>query len=168
MDLAGLAGLKHEGDAGAEALADEVVVQAGDGEQRGNGREFLVHAAVADDDEIDLVLLDHAAGHHGEFLKGFRQALPAAGDAEKRGERADLEAGQLHEADLGHLLIGEDGPLQLDAAAGGRAGMQEVALGAEARLGRGDDLLADAVDGRVGDLGEELLEVVVEELGFIG
>jgi hypothetical protein len=33
---------------------------------------------------------------------------------------------------------------------------------------RGDDLLADRVDRRVGDLGEELLEVIVEQARLVG
>ena len=44
----------------------------------------------------------------------------------------------------------------------------EIALGAEARLGGGDQLLADAVDGRIRDLGEELLEVIVEQARLVG
>ncbi len=32
----------------------------------------------------------------------------------------------------------------------------------------GDQLLADSVDGRVGDLGEKLLEVIVQQPGLIG
>ncbi len=44
------------------------------------------------------------------------------------------------------------------------AGLQEVALGPDRHLGGHDDLFADGVDRRVGDLGEELLEVRVEQL----
>ena len=56
------------------------------------------------------------------------------------------------------------GPLQLDAAAGRRAaGCSRLPSEPSRVSARGDELLADAVDRRVGDLGEELLEVVVEQ-----
>ena len=45
--------------------------------------------------------------------------------------------------------------------------MDEVALRAHEGLGAYDDLLADRVDGRVRDLGEELLEVVIQELRLV-
>ena len=44
VHLAGLAGLEDQADAGAQALADQVVVQAGDRQQGGHGREVAVHA----------------------------------------------------------------------------------------------------------------------------
>jgi hypothetical protein len=42
VHLARLAGLEHEADAGAQALADEVVVQAGDASSAGIGAKSLV------------------------------------------------------------------------------------------------------------------------------
>ena len=45
--------------------------------------------------------------------------------------------------------------------------LEQIALRAEARLGGGDDFLADAVDRRIGDLREQLLEVVVEQLRLV-
>ena len=61
------------------------MVQAGDGEQRGHGREFLGHTAVGEDEDVDLLFLDVAAGHHAEFFHGLRETLLAARDAEKNG-----------------------------------------------------------------------------------
>ena len=43
----------------------------------------------------------------------------------------------------------------------------KIALTADGRLRRGDEFLADAVDGRVRDLRKELFEVVVEQLRFV-
>ena len=47
-------------------------------------------------------------------------------------------------------------------------GSSRLPLRPDRRLDPHDDLLADGVHGRVGDLGEELLEVAVEELGLLG
>ena len=59
------------------------------------------------------------------------------------------------------------GHFSFEAAAVGRLRLEQVALRAEARLRRGDDLLADAIDRRIRDLREELLEVVVEQLRLV-
>jgi hypothetical protein len=63
---------------------------------------------------------------------------------------------------LGELLVREDRPLELDAAAVRGCGLSRLPSEPSSHVG-GDDLLADAVDRRVRDLREELLEVVVEQ-----
>ena len=70
--------------------------------------------------------------------------------------------------ELGELLVGEDGGLELDEPGVLGRGLEQVALRADGRLGRGDDLLADAVNRRIGHLGEELLEVAGERLRLVG
>ena len=65
---------------------------------------------------------------------------------------------------LVQLLVGQDGRVQLDLPGRPRRRVEQVALAADGGLHRHDDLFADAVHRRVGDLGEELLEVVVEQL----
>ena len=63
------------------------------------------------------------------------------------------------------MLVVQDRSPELDLARRLRPGLEQVPLGADRRLRGHDQLLADRVDGRVGHLGEELLEVVVQELG---
>ena len=74
-----------------------------------------------------------------------------------------LKPGQVHVADPRQLLVVEDRGLELDLAAGLGRRLEQVALGPDAGRDLGHQLLADAVERRVGHLGEELLEVVVEE-----
>jgi hypothetical protein len=76
------------------AFADQVVVQAGDGEQRRDRARIPGDAAVGEDEDVDLLLLDHAAGHHAELLHRLREALLAAGDAEEDREHAVLRPGR--------------------------------------------------------------------------
>ena len=128
MDLAGFAGLQNQAGARAQAFADEIMVQAGDRQQRGDRGKLAGHAAVAEDDHIGLVLLDQAAGHDAELLHRLGKAALAAGDAEENGQRAHLEPRQFHPADLGKLLVRQHRPLELDAPAGRRLGMQQIAL----------------------------------------
>ena len=168
MHFPRLAGLQDDARPGAQALAEEVVVQAGDRQERGHGRVVAVHAAVAQDDDVDLALLDHAAGHHRRFPPATWPAPVSAADPEEDRQDADPQARPVHPADLRQVLVGEDRPLELEAPAGRRPGVQEIALGTEAGLRRGDQFLPDAVDRGIGDLREEPLEIIVEEPRLVG
>jgi hypothetical protein len=55
MDLARLAGLEHEPRAQARALAHEVVVDGGDGQQRRDRRARRADAAVGEHDDVRAV-----------------------------------------------------------------------------------------------------------------
>ena len=57
---------------------------------------------------------------------------------------------------------------QLQRVAVLRGGREDIALGADVADERHDHLLADGVDGRVGDLREQLFEVVEERLRLVG
>jgi hypothetical protein len=63
MDLARLAGLEHEAGLQARALADEVVVDRPDGEQRRHRRALATERAVGEDEDVDAL---------GERRVGFR------------------------------------------------------------------------------------------------
>ena len=167
VHLARLTGFEHEADAGAQAFANEIVVQAGDGEQRRDGREIFGHSAVGEDEHVDLILLNELARGGAQIVHRLGEAFFAASGAEQGGQHVHLEAGELHAADLAELLVGDDGPIELDTAAGRRSGRKQVALGTEAGLGGGDDFLADTVNRRVRDLREELLEIIVEQARLV-
>src|ERR1035437_10509020 len=72
--------------------------------------------AVAEDEDVDLLLLDHPTGYHADFLQRLRQALLATRDAEQRGQHAHLEAGEIGAADFRKFLVGQHGPLQIGRA----------------------------------------------------
>ena len=163
MHLARFAGLEHEARARAQPFADQVVMQARHRHQRRDRREILVDPAVAQDDDVDFLFLDQAPCHQAQLFHRLHETFLAAAHAEQDRQHADAQARQVHAADTRELLVGDDRILQLEAAAIRRLRVQQVAFGAEARLGRGDDLLADAVDRRVRDLREQLLEVVVQQ-----
>ena len=55
MDLAGFAGFENQPDLRALAVGHEVVMQAGDGEERGDRGELLVEPAVGEDQDIDTI-----------------------------------------------------------------------------------------------------------------
>src|ERR1700740_2898066 len=57
---------------------------------------------------------------------------------------------------------------KLESVAVLRSLIEDVALGADVADERHDEFFADGIDGRIGDLGEELLEVVEERLRTVG
>ena len=66
-------------------------------------------------------------------------------------------------ADLGQVAIRQEGLLEHQLTAVRRRLVEQVLLRADKRLERGDELLADRVEGRVADLSEELTEVAEEQ-----
>src|SRR5690606_7021587 len=97
-----------------------------------------------------------------ELVEGPLQTDASLVGREKRVEGGGLESVERHFADLGELLVVQQRVVEADHAAALRTGIEEIALGPEERLRRGDQLLADTVERRIGDLGEDLLEVIVE------
>ena len=65
--------------------------------------------------------------------------------------------------DLGELVVVDDREREGELPAAFRAGGEEVGFGTDCRRHRGDDLLTDGIERRVGDLGEQLAEVVEEQ-----
>ncbi len=145
-----------------------------DQQQAGDGHEVGVGVAVREHHDArppeDGLL--HLGAH---LLEGLAQSFPgrdlAAGGEEPvdgEGPPARHQAVLVHIQQGGQLVVGEHGPRQHDLVAGVGTGGQQVALGTDRRRQRGDELLPDGVQGRVGDLGEELAEIVVEEAGPAG
>ena len=100
------------------------------------------------------------------------QAVAAAGRVEAAVDDVRGEAGHVavvvdvHE--LGQVLLANDGERQGHQAAGGRARVEQVLLGADVGREGGDELLADRVQRRVGHLREQLVEVVVKQPRLVG
>lgn len=171
VDLADVPGLDEQPDLGALLGADEVVVDGGGEQQRGDRRVLGVGVPVGEDDEAG-VELDGGVGLGADLLDALGEGLAAAGDAVEPGEGDGLHAGHVAVGvdvdELGQLVVVDDRERQGDGATGGRGGLQQVALRAERRVQRGDQLFADGVQRRVGDLREQLGEVVEEQPGALG
>ena len=90
-------------------------------------------------------------------VQGIGQGRPLV---VQQGDGLHMEAGPVHVADLHQIHGGENGVVNLQDSAVFRPLLQQIAAGAGVDGGIGDDLLPDGVHGRVGHLGEELLEVV--------
>ena len=68
---------------------------------------------------------------------------------------------------LGQVVAVDHRQRQQDLAARAAARLEQVGLGPDGGRQRGHQLLADGVERRVGHLGEELGEVVVEQAGAV-
>ena len=167
MHFARLAGFDDDADAGTQTFANQIVMEARDREQCRNRRELTIDATIAQDEDVHFLFLDQSARHQANFFHRLHQAFLAARDAEEGRQHADTQARQIHAADLGEVFVGDDRPLELEAAAIRGLRIQQVAFRAQACFGRGDDLFTDRIDRRIRDLREQLLEIVIEQARFV-
>ncbi len=175
VHLARRPGLDDEPGGRAHPQLDQVLVHGGGREQRGNRQAVGADLAVGQDQDV-LPLRDRVdrvrrqARERG--LHAVRAPCRRVADVELLGvERAARE--ELDVPELLHVLGGEDRLLDLEPHRRlGDAGLvvdrEQVRARPDERHEAHHQLLADRVDRRVGDLREQLLEVVVEDLGPVG
>ncbi|GFZ47935.1 hypothetical protein JCM24511_05682 [Saitozyma sp. JCM 24511] len=162
VHLASLARLDHDGDVGTLLLLDEVVVNTTGSKDGGERDSVGAGGAVRQNDDleagvdgVDRLLTDAV---EGVAVTGETLGLV---ESDVNGDGRPVRVGHLHVLDGVHLLDGEDGRLEVETVALVRAHLEEVALLADHGLEGHDDRLSDRVDRGVGDLGEQLTEVVV-------
>ena len=162
MHFTRLARLDNQAHLRAGALAHEVMVHSGGGQQAGNGSHVVIHATVREDQDIAAVL-DCSCRGEAKLFDRLHQTLGSFRSLEKHRQRLRLEAsiGLVRKLrQFRELVIVDDGILQLDLVAALGLRIEQVALGADGRIDRGDDLFADRIQRRIGDLREKLLEVI--------
>ncbi len=171
VHLACRAGLHHQPGLGAQAGAHQMMVHGGGGQQGGNGDVMGVHSTVGEDE--DVVALAHGLlGGRAEPLQGLLHAGGALlrGIADVQGAGAEGPAGVAVDlADALQVFIGENGLVHFQAHVTARLiQVQQVGARTDERHQGHHQFLADGIDGRIGDLGEVLLEIVEQGLGPIG
>ncbi len=177
-DLTRLAGFDNQGDLGTGFLAHQVVMDGGEGEEAGDGSVLFVEAAVGKDQQR-VAGLDGQRGAAAERIEGALEVegaifggLAGAGiggaHGEEGGQRGGEEIAVGDAAQLFERAVAEDGMGQLERVAVARGLIKNIALCADVANERHNHLFADGIDGRVGDLGEELLEIVEQGLGAVG
>src|SRR5690606_9132689 len=169
--FAGVAGLGDQADLVAGLLPDQVVVDGAGEHERGHGGAAGAGAAVAEHQDAGAVG-DGAVGFGADLgeAPGERgaAAVDLVGAVEDVHPEGGVAAGGAGGADRGEFGVVEDGGGQHDPAAVLGGAGQDVLLGAEGDAEAGDQLFADGVQRRVGDLGEALGEVVEELPGALG
>ncbi len=171
MDLARVARLEEQRAARARALTDEMMVDTRRCEQARDRRALLGHAAIREDD-------DRVAGTHGVArlcLKALHRALqrraafPRVVNHRQRHGPETLEVRVILDvAQLCQLIVVDDRIANIDLPARFGLWQQQVPLRPDRRLHRRHELFADRVERRIGDLREELLEIVVEQPRALG
>ena len=162
-NLARLTALDDEGDLRPLLLLDETVVHRSHGEQAGDGRVGCVDAAIGDDEQR-VTGVDGMRSAAAEIVEGVAQTFFAVRSAEKCRQSGGEQIAGGNAAQFLKLAVGEDGMRQAEGVTVLRSLVENVALSADVADERHDELFADGVDGRIGDLGEELLEVVEQRL----
>ena len=143
-----------------------MVVHGGHRQQRRDRRLGVIGVPVGDDQRAGA-LRDRVAGADAQVLQRVGKPLAATFDVVERPQHRRLEPGCSPSSLMWTILfsssLSSTGQLQHDLTAGRRGRFEQVVLGAHHPRHRGDDLFADGVQGRVGHLGEEFDEVVVEQ-----
>ena len=167
VDLARLAGLEQEGDAGAFDRAQQVMVDGAAREQGRYGDPVGAGRAVGQGDEAAAVV-DRLLGLPAQPVERVAEAGGALVARPGGVERAAGEAGLLGAGQGRELPVAQDRMGKADPLAVLRRRLEQVALRADRALERHDDLFANGVDRRVRHLGEELLEEVVDRTVLVG
>ncbi len=165
VDLPGLARFQHQADPRPFGLADQVVVDGPAGQQGAERHAVAIDLAVREDQQRIAVvdglfgLLADALqrGGHARFALG-----PRPGDVDRLGPPAAPGRVPVDMLESRQLLVGEDRMGNPQSMSVRGRGLQQIPLRANVAFQRHHDLFADRVDGRVGDLSEQLLEVVVQ------
>ena len=162
MHVARLAALADEGDTHPLARADEVVMHGAGDEEHGHRDVRVVDGAVAEDEDA------HAAIHRGlglgaDAVHRFLQPVLAFAERPCGIERGGGMVPAFESAQRGEFVLEEDRRFAADEARVFRRLAEKIAPPAEDGVERHHELLADRVDGRIRDLGEELLEIRVEQ-----
>ncbi len=164
--LARLAAFNDDGDLRAGLFLDEAIVHGGHRQQAWDRRIGRVNAAIRENQQ-------RVAGVHGErgavaqIVERVAQALFAVLGAEQRGQRGGQQVARGDAAQLFQIPVRQDRLHHLERVAVLRRLGQNVALGADVADQRHHHLFTDRVDRRIGDLREQLLEVVEERLRTI-
>ncbi len=169
MDLAYRAGIDDDAGACPQAFAHEVMVSTGAGKQRGDRDAIARYAAITEDQDVEAVG-NRMLGAVGNSFQGPGAAFGAfgnrVGDVHHQGLETSL--GQLVDrAQAATILFRQHGLVYFQARRQafvivGNA--QQVGPRADEAGQRHDNFFANRIDRRIGDLGEDLLEVGVQGL----
>ena len=120
----------------------------------------LVYSPVREDDDVGPRPVSTVHRHEEMIQRALQRGVLIVED----GDGLHVETRLLHMPDLHQVRRGEDRVVDLEHLAVLRLFLEEVAVVADIDGGVCDYLLADGVDGRIGDLCKELFEVVEQRL----
>ena len=161
-----VAAFHHDVGKGTHAGADQVVVHAAHGEQRRHGH-LARSGTIAQHHDVHAVA-DRSLNVLCKLLERSLQRALAGIAAVHGTETAGLKAHAVDGADAVELLLAQQRALQANQLAGRTGVLEQVAVVAQVERGRSDHVLAQGIDRRIRDLGEQLIEIIVEGARLFG
>ena len=167
VHFAGLTGFHDDADARARMGFDQVMMHGSHRKKGADRRPARPHGAIGEHDET-VALLNGLAGFGADAVQRGCQARCARTGLISDVDGRRLPAPIIEMFDGGQFLVGKDGMRDAQPVRMPLCGLQQIPFRAAVALQRHDDLFPDGIDGRVGYLGETLLEVVVEHARLVG
>ena len=124
----------------------------------------FIHAPVRQDDDVAARCRRTVHGNV-ELVQRFGQRCVFIVE---KGNLSCLEAGLIQMPDLQKIHPGQDGMIDLQHGAVAAFFLQKITVRADIDGRVGHDLFPQGVDGRIGHLGKQLLEIVEQELMSLG
>ena len=162
MHFARLTRFDHETDSDATSVAHQMMVHAG-GRERSRDRCVLaIDPAIRQDDE-GITFVDRGIGRRAHRVQRALQAGRAFTHRVNGGNGFGAKAQRAQVAQLLEIMVVDHRRIQLDLTTTHCGRGEQIAFRTDRRAELGHQLFANAVERRIGDLCEQLLEIVVEQ-----
>ena len=169
VHFARFAGFDDQTGLHAQPLPHQLVMHCRRREQRGHGNTVGALAAIRQDQDVGIAQYGlgrspaHFLQRHGKPV-GARACVP--GDIDRGGPERAVQR-DFHRTDLGQAFVGQDRLADFQALVRAGVATQQIRARADHRQQAHHQLLADRIDRRVGDLGEVLLEIIVQQAAAV-
>src|SRR5262249_54442262 len=157
VHLARFSGFKDQSDACARAFPNQVMVNAGNRKHGRNWSHVGPNSTVGENDDIEAFAYG-LADFGAQFVHGIGEAGGAIVNEKKNGRGDRFQARKMEVFVFGEFVVGEGGGFQFDQPGMFGSWLKKIAFRADSSLSRHDQFFANAIDGGIGDLGEELFE----------
>ncbi len=143
------------------------MVHGAAGEERADRDALGSDLPIGEDDQT-VALVDRLFRLCTDAIQGPRESVPPLGLRPGDVDRACLPAAVIDVLERRELLVAENRMRHAQPVRVLLGRLQQIQLRPDVTVHRHDDLLADRIDGRIRDLREELLEVVVDHAWLVG
>ena len=162
--IPGFRAFQNHGNRSPLPGSHQILLYGGNSQQGRDRHMVFIHPPVGENDHIGTAPVSPVALHKEPVQGIFQRGILVI----QQRNRLDFEAGAVHGTNLHQLHRGDDRIADLQNPAVFRLFLQQIAVRADVDRGVGDDLLPKRVDGRIGHLGKELLEIVEKGLMLFG
>src|SRR6185503_17850749 len=158
--------LEHQSYARACASADQMMMQPCGREQCRDGRMGSIDFSIRQD-QNRRSFADGLIRGLEKRIQGALQTGLTFVRIEENWQRLGLDSRLIDGSELCHFGILQYRLRQSELSATLRVGIDEITFAAKRECRRGNEFFTNWINGWIGDLRKQLLEVVVKQLGFI-